>query len=76
MDFGLQTYTIRDLQKKDMDAAYRMVADIGLKYLEVARIKFNRENAERVKSITEKYGLKVMSVQVKPKQVFGDVVQA
>ena len=64
---------VEDLQKKDMDAAYRMVADIGLKYLEVARIKFNRENAERVKSITEKYGLKVMSVQVKPKQVFGDV---
>ena len=73
MDFGLQTYTIRDLQKKDMDAAYKMASDVGIKYFEVARIKFNRENADRVKRITEKYGIRVMSAQVKPKQVFGDV---
>ena len=45
MKFGLQTYTVRKYQKKDIEAAYRPLAEMGISDLEIARIDFTKENA-------------------------------
>lgn len=46
---------------------------MGVTTLEVARIDFNEENASKIRAITEKYGIRPVSIQVKPKCVFGDL---
>ena len=73
MEFGLQTYTIRKYQKKDIEAAYQPLAEMGIFNLEIARIDFTKENAIRIKELTDKYGLCPSAIQVKPKQVFSEV---
>ena len=70
MTFGVQTFTIRKTQKKDMEKSYAQLAKMGVSELEIARIDFTRENAEKVKAIDEKYGIHPVSIQVKPKYVF------
>ena len=78
MNFGVQTFTIRKHQKKDIPGSYRPLSEMGITHLEIARIKFNRENALKVKSATEEQGIVPVSLQVKPKDVFGhmdDVVE-
>ena len=72
MNFGVQTFTIRNAQKKDIFAAYLPLVDMGVTILEIARIDFNEDNADKIKAITEKYGIRPVSIQVKPKYVFGD----
>ena len=73
MKFGVQTFTIRKHQKKDIEASYIPLFNLGISELEIARISFNRENALKVKAALEKYGATPVSIQVKPKQVFGNV---
>lgn len=73
MKFGLQTYTIRKYQKKDIEAAYQPLAEMGIFNLEIARIDFTRENAIRIKGLIDKYGFFPSAIQVKPKQVFSEV---
>lgn len=73
MNIGLQTFTIRKAQKKDMESAYLPLKKIGISDLEIARIDFNRKNAVKVKELVDKYGINPVSIQVKPKYVFGDV---
>ena len=73
MNFGVQTFTIRTAQKKDILASYLPLIDMGVNTLEVARIDFNAENAEKIRAIADKYGIRPVSIQVKPKYVFGDV---
>jgi sugar phosphate isomerase/epimerase len=73
MKIGVQTFTIRKQQKKDMEKAYLPLIRMGIQEFEVARIKFNRANACKLKELIDKYGIRVVSVQVKPKQVYGDV---
>ena len=73
MNFGLQTFTIRKLQKKNMEASYLPLIKMGILDLEIARIDFTRKNAKEVKRLIEKYGIRPVSIQVKPKYVFGDV---
>ena len=73
MNFGVQTFTIRKSQKKDIEKSYIPLAEIGITHLEIARIRFNRENALRVKAAMENLGIVPVSVQVKPKDVFGHV---
>ena len=46
---------------------------LGIKSLEVARIDFNLKNAKEIKALSDEFGIEVTSIQVKPKQVFGDV---
>ena len=74
MNFGLQTFTIRRAQKRDMEAAYLPLVELGIIDLEIARIDFTRENAYRLRTLSEKYGIRPISIQVKPKYVFGDVL--
>ena len=72
MNFGVQTFTVRKKQKKDIKAAYLPLIQMGILEFEVARIDFTPENAEILKQMTEEYGISVKAIQVKPKYVFGD----
>lgn len=73
MRVGVQTFTIRKKQKKDIEKAYLPLIQMGIKDFEVARIKFNRTNAGKLNSLIKQYGIRVVSIQVKPKDVFGNV---
>lgn len=73
MNIGVQTFTIRKAQKKSIERSYLPLINMGIKNYEIARIDFNEENALEIKSIIDKYGIEVSSIQVKPKYVFGDV---
>ena len=56
-----------------MEASYLPLIKMGILDLEIARIDFTRKNAKEVKRLIEKYGIRPVSIQVKPKYVFGDV---
>ena len=71
MNIGVQTFTIRKHQKKDMEKSYLPLIRTGIKSFEVARIDFTPENAEILKEIVEKHGIEISAIQVKPKYVFG-----
>ena len=44
MDIGVQTFTIRKFQKKDLYKSIKKLIDMGFKSFELARINFNKEN--------------------------------
>ena len=71
MDFGVQTFTVRKTQKKDIRAAYLPLIKLGIKSFEVARIDFTSKNARILRSLKEEFGIEIASVQVKTKYVFG-----
>ena len=73
MDVGIQTFTIRHAQKKDIRAAYAPLIKLGIRKYEIARIDFNEKNAKIIKELVDGQGIRVASIQVKPKYVFGDV---
>ena len=75
MTFGVQTFTIRKEQKKNIKKAYLPLIQMGIREFEVARIDFNRENAKKIKELMEEHQIRVVSIQVKPKYVFGAVEQ-
>ena len=72
MRFGVQTFTIRKAQKKSIRDAYMPLIKLGIKSFEVARINFNEKNAKEIKALVDEFGIEIVSVQVKPKYVFGD----
>ena len=72
MKFGLQTYTVRKYQKKNLEAAYRPLVEMGIFDLEIARIKFTKEKAADIKKIIDEYGFNPVAIQVKPKQIFSE----
>lgn len=69
---GVQTYTIRREQKKDIKSAYLPLVKLGIKRFEIARINFNEKNAAAIRELVDNEGIEVVSIQVKPKYVFGD----
>ncbi|MBR5241634.1 MAG: sugar phosphate isomerase/epimerase [Clostridia bacterium] len=69
---GVQTFTIRHAQKKDIRAAYMPLIRLGIKRYEVARIDFNKKNAMALRELVESEGIEIASIQVKPKYVFGE----
>lgn len=73
MRLGLQTFTIRKSQKKDIKKAYLSCIELGIFEYEVARIDFNEENARILKELVDDYKIKIVSIQVKPKIVFHEV---
>ena len=73
MKFGLQTYTVRKYQKRDLEAAYRPLAEMGISDLEIARIDFSEKNAVKIKKIADEYGFNPVAIQVKPKKIFENV---
>ena len=72
MNFGVQTFTVRKTQKKNIEKSYLPLIAMGVCELEIARIDFTPENAEKVRAIAERYGIRPVSIQVKPKYVLGD----
>ena len=70
MKFGVQTFTVRRAQKRCIKDAYMPLIRLGINRFEVARIKFNRRNAIKIKALIDEYGIEIVSVQVKPKDVF------
>ena len=73
MKIGVQTFTVRKTQKKDIEGAYLPLIELGIKSFEVARIDFTPENARIIKSLIDKHGIEISAIQVKPKYVFGAV---
>ena len=73
MNFGVQTFTIRKKQKKDLEKAYLPLIEMGILDYEIARIHFDKNTGEAVRALMDKYGIRVCAIQVKPKQVFSDV---
>ena len=66
MDFGVQTFTILKKQKKNLEAAYLPLAQMGVRQLEIARIRFNAKTGKAVQAVAQKHGLQVAAIQVKP----------
>lgn len=73
MKFGVQTFTIRKAQKKNIRNAYLPLINMGIKNFEVARIDFTVDNAKKLKALIDEFGIEISSIQVKPKYVFGAV---
>ena len=71
MNFGVQTFTIRKAQKKDIEKSYLPLIKMGISELEVARIDFNEKNADEIWAIMSNHNIRPVSIQVKPKYVFG-----
>ena len=72
-EIGVQTFTIRKQQKKDLRQAYLPLAQLGIRDLEIARIHFDDKTGRRVREVTEELGIRVAAIQVKPRHVFGAV---
>ena len=53
MKFGVQTFTIRKAQKKDIRRAYLPLIECGIKDFEVARIDFTEKNARALASLVK-----------------------
>ena len=70
MNIGVQTFTIRKYQKKDLYGSLKKLIDMGFNSFELARIKFNKENANLIKELVDKFDIKIVSIQAKPKDVF------
>ena len=70
MEIGVQTFTIRKYQKKNLYKAIEKLINLGFLNFELARIKFNKTNAFIIKKLVDKYGIKISSIQAKPKDVF------
>ena len=70
MKFGVQTFTVRKMQKRCIKSAYLPLINLGIKQFEVARIKFNEKNAKKIKELIDEFGIEIVSIQVKPKDVF------
>ena len=73
MRIGVQTFTVRRAQKKNIRGAYLPLIDLGIKNFEVARIDFNKKNRDKLCELIREYGIEISSIQVKPKYVFGAV---
>ena len=73
MNFGVQTYTIRKQQKKNLEKAYLPLIEMGILDYEIARIHFDEKSGKAVRALMDQYGIRISAIQVKPKQVFGDV---
>ena len=72
-DIGVQTFTIRKQQKKDLRQAYLALTRLGIRDLEIARIHFDDKSGRRVADLMRKLGIRVAAIQVKPRHVFGAV---
>lgn len=70
---SVQMYTLRAMAEKDFDAAFKAVADIGYKNVELAG--FQGLDADQMKMLLEKYDLKAPSAHV-PYQAFEEDIDA
>lgn len=57
MEYGLQLYSVRDGMAKDFEGTLKAVSEMGYKFVEFAG--FFGKSAEEVKTILDKYNLKI-----------------
>lgn len=78
MEYGLQTYTIKKLIKtpEAMNKTMKEISELGIKYVELAvdylKMDFSVKTAEIIRDITNKYGIKIISIQIRYKTVIKD----
>ena len=70
MRIGVETYSIRKQQKKDLQKSCLSMIESGILDFEFVRIKFNDQNAKILKTLKDQYGLNVCGILAKPKEVF------
>lgn len=73
MKIGVQTFTIRKQQKRSMRRAYAALAEVEVRALELARIDHSSSTAERLSALLPSLGIEPVSLQIKPKYIFGDM---
>ena len=71
MEFGVQTFTIRRAQRASIRDAYLPLIRMGIRSFEVARIRFTQGNAKALRELSDRNGIRISAIQVKPKDVFG-----
>ena len=49
--FGVQTFTVRRVQKRSIRGALLPLIELGIKSFEIARISFNEKNACELKEL-------------------------
>ena len=70
MNVGLQTFTVRHAQKRNITKAYLPIIEMGIKGFELARMNFSQKNARKIKALIDKHGIEIFSIQAKPHDVF------
>lgn len=64
MKLGVQLFTVRKHAQKDLAGCLEKLNDLGLKYIEAARIEFNNSTGEIFAKYKEKYGMEVVASQI------------
>ena len=60
MKTGVQLFTVRKQARKDLYKTLKELNDMGINYIEAARIDFNEENAMLIKKAYEDFGIKTI----------------
>ena len=66
MKIGLQLFTCRKQAQRDLYGTLKVLASLGIKYIEAARINFDDEDIKAFKRAREDFGIEVVSAQIKP----------
>jgi sugar phosphate isomerase/epimerase len=71
MKIGLQTFTIRKLiqDEEHIDQTFKIIHEMGIKYLELSYIKFDKQNIDLIEMYMHKYHLKAISSQIPFKDI-------
>lgn len=65
MKTGVQLFTVRKQARNDLYKTLKELNDMGINYIEAARIDFNEENAMLIKKAYEDFGIKTISALIK-----------
>lgn len=64
MKIGVQLFTVRKQAQKNLEGCLEKLNDIGIRYVEAARIEFNNATGETFARSKEKYGTEVVASQI------------
>lgn len=73
MKIGLQLFTVRKQAQKDLYNTFKDINDMGLRYIEAARIEFDKTNAEICQRAKADFGIEVVSTQIKFNKLKNDI---
>ncbi len=66
MRIGVETYTIRKAQKKNLAKAYSILIEKGIRNFEVEKIRFDQRNVGIIRDLIDKHGIHIVSILAKP----------
>ncbi|MFW5780858.1 MAG: sugar phosphate isomerase/epimerase family protein [Bacillota bacterium] len=72
MKIGLQLFTVRKQAQKDLYNTLSDISQMGIRYIEAARIDFDQTNAEIFLKANADFGIEVVSTQIKFKKLKED----